>query len=216
MARTTRQSKKLGKGANMANFITIFRVLLIFGAIFLLYNNNTYAYFAALALIAISFSLDGLDGYIARKFNETSKLGAMLDIMSDRIAENALWVTFAVLGWIPISFPLIALTRGFITDGIRSVAMERGLTAFGEASMQSDKFGYFICSSKFSRIAYAIAKVLAFLLFVLIKTPCIQASLVKPLTAIAHWTAFIAIEFCVVRALPVIFESKKLFKKQPE
>ena len=31
--------------------------------------------------------MDGLDGYVARKFNETSKLGAVLDIMGDRIAE---------------------------------------------------------------------------------------------------------------------------------
>lgn len=197
----------------MANFITIFRILLIFGAIFLLYDNRSYSYYAALALVAISFSLDGLDGYVARKFNETSKFGAMLDIMSDRIAENALWVTFAVFGWIPIAFPLIALTRSFVTDGIRSVAMEQGFTAFGETSMQSDKVGYFICSSKFSRIAYAVAKVVAFLLLILVQTPGIQASLLKPLTTIAHVAAVVAIEFCVIRALPVVFESKKLFKK---
>ena len=198
----------------MANFITIFRVLLIFGAIYLLYQGNPYAYIILLASVAISFSLDGLDGYVARKFNESSKFGAMLDIMSDRIVENTLWVTFAVLGWIPVAFPLISLTRGFITDGIRSVAMEQGFTAFGETSMQSDKLGYFICSSKFSRIAYAVVKGAAFLLLILARVPSIPAYLAKPLIIVAGITAVTAIEFCVVRALPVVFESKKLFKNE--
>ena len=196
----------------MAHFITIFRIFLIFISAFLLFKHNFNTYVWALILTVIAFALDGVDGYVARKFNESSKLGAMLDIMSDRIAENTLWVTFAVLGWLPVVFPLISLTRGFITDGIRSVAMEQGFTAFGESSMQSDKIGYFICSSKFSRIAYAVAKLVAFLLMIMAKTPGINPIIGRLLFVTAYFAAIIAIEYCVVRGLPVIFESKKLFK----
>lgn len=198
----------------MANFITIFRIFLIFIASYLLFQHNTASFVWAFLLTATAFSLDGLDGYVARKFNETSKLGAMLDIMSDRIAENVLWVTFAVLGWIPIVFPLISLTRGFITDGIRSVAMTEGFTAFGETSMQQDKVSYFICSSKFMRIAYAVAKVLAFMLIILGKTPGIDKDIAAFLYATGYAAAIFAIVFCVVRGLPVVFESKKLFKSE--
>lgn len=200
----------------MANFITIFRIFLIFISTFLLFKHSSLAYIWALVLTIIAFSLDGVDGYVARKFNETSKLGAMLDIMSDRIAENTLWVTFAVLGWIPIVFPIISLTRGFITDGIRSVAMEQGFTAFGEKSMQSDKIGYFICSSKFSRISYAVAKVVAFILMIIAKTPGLDHDLSVFFFAIAYMAAVFAILFCVVRGLPVVFESKRFFMRQPE
>lgn len=70
------------------------------------------------------------------KFNETSKLGAVLDIMSDRIVENTFWVVFAVFDWLPISYAIIALTRSFVVDSLRSVALEQGYTAFGETSMQ--------------------------------------------------------------------------------
>lgn len=198
----------------MANFITIFRIFLIFISTYLLFHHSFNAYILALILTITAFALDGVDGYVARKFNESSKLGAMLDIMSDRIAENTLWVTFAVLGWVPIAFPIISLTRGFVTDGIRSVAMEQGYTAFGETSMQSDKVGYFICSSKFSRIAYAVAKLIAFLLMIIAKTPGMEIGLSKVLTAVAYLAAIIAIEYCVVRGLPVIFESKKFFKNE--
>ena len=182
----------------------------------MLFKDTSSAYILALILTITAFALDGVDGYVARKFNESSKLGAMLDIMSDRIAENTLWVAFAVLGWVPIVFPLISLTRGFVTDGIRSVAMEQGFSAFGETSMQSDKIGYFICSSKFSRISYAVAKMLAFMLMIIAKTPGLDKDIAVFLSAIAYMAAIFAIMFCLLRGLPVVFESKKFFVKKQE
>lgn len=198
----------------MANLITIFRTLLVFLAVYFLFRHSTVSYLLALLLTIIVFSLDGLDGYVARKFNESSKLGAVLDIMSDRIIENTLWVVFAVLGWLPVVFPLVALTRGFVVDGLRSVAMEKGLTAFGETTMQNDKIGYLICCSKESRISYAVAKVFAFILMIFAKLPIMDYDVSVFLYAIAYMAAVIALIFCVLRGLPVIFESKKLFKQE--
>jgi len=195
----------------MANFITIFRVFLVFISAFLLFKHSSLAYGLALVLTIIAFSLDGLDGYVARKFNESSKLGAVLDIMSDRIVENVYWIVFAVLGWLPVVFPLIVLTRSFVVDSLRSVAMEQGFTAFGEKSMQSDKVGYFICSSKFSRISYAVAKAVAFILMIFAKTPGLDKDISVFLSATAYMAAIFAIMFCILRGLPVVFESKKLF-----
>lgn len=197
----------------MANFITIFRTLLVFIAIYLLFNGNFSDFIWSLALIIVAFILDGVDGWVARKFNESSKLGAVLDIMSDRIVENTLWVALSALGWLPLVFPLIAITRSFTVDSLRSVAMEQGYTAFGETSMQSDKIGYFICSSKFMRIAYAVAKVVAFVFIIVSKIPGLDHDLAKFIYTIAYISAILAIEFCVLRGLPVIFESKKLFQK---
>lgn len=200
----------------MANFITIFRIFLIFISAFLLFQHSSLAYIIALVLVIVAFALDGLDGYVARKLNESSKLGAMLDIMSDRIAENTLWVTFAVLGWIPMVFPIVSLTRGFVVDGIRSVALEQGFTAFGDTSMQNDKIGYFICSSKFMRISYAVVKALAFVLLIVARTPGLDDVISAVLFVIAYVCAMIAIMFCVLRGMPVVFESKKLFTNKPE
>lgn len=195
----------------MANLISIFRVFLVFLAVFLLFIGNSAADVWALILTITAFALDGLDGWVARKFNESSKLGAVLDIMSDRIAENTFWVAFAVLGWLSIVFPIIALTRGFVVDGLRSVAMESGMTAFGDTSMQESKFGYLICCSKFSRIAYAVAKALAFVLIILSKIPEVNIFPHGFLSGLALFLAIVAISFCVLRAVPVVLESKKLF-----
>lgn len=195
----------------MANFITIFRIFIAFIAIYLLFVGNFYGCVWAFGLTALAFALDGVDGYVARKFNESSKLGAMLDIMSDRIVENAFWITFATLGWLPIAFPLIALTRGFITDGLRSVGMEQGYTAFGTTSMQDSNLGHFICCSKFSRAAYAVSKLVAFLFMILAHIPGIKANLADSFGIFAIIFAIIAMEFCVIRGLPVLFASKKFF-----
>lgn len=198
----------------MANFITIFRIFIAFIAVALLFTDSILAYIWAFALTSVAFLLDGVDGYVARKFNESSKLGAMLDIMSDRIVENTFWVTFAVLGWLPIFFPLIALTRGFITDGIRSVALQQGYTAFGDLSMQKSKVGYFICCSNFSRASYAVAKLSAFIMLIVANAPFCHEPVCYKVHLVGYMAAIVAIEFCVIRALPVIFEAKQFFGKE--
>lgn len=197
----------------MANFISIFRIFIMFIAVYLIYTceGNTIAYIWALALTIIAFALDGLDGYVARKFHEESKFGALLDIMGDRIVENTYWILFAVMGWLNILFPLIAITRGFITDTIRSAAMEQGLTPFG---MQVGPVCKFITGSRFMRISYAVAKVLAFILIVAAYTPtCPNSELIL---TIGYWAAVFAIIFCVVRGLPVVLEAKYLFQDKKD
>ena len=195
----------------MANFISIFRIFVMFYAVYLIYTcqGNTSAYLWALILTIIAFALDGVDGYVARKLHEESKFCALLDIMGDRIVENTYWILFAVMGWISILFPLIALTRGFITDTIRSAAMEQGLTPFG---MQVNPICKFITGSRFMRISYAVAKVLAFVLIITAKIPvCPYREIVW---MVGYWAAIFAIIFCVVRGLPVIIEAKYLFEKK--
>ena len=190
----------------MANFISIFRIFVMFVAVYLIYTQigNTQAYIWALILTILAFALDGVDGWVARKFHEESKFGALLDIMGDRIVENTYWILFAVMHWISILFPLIAITRGFITDTIRSAAMEKGLTPFG---MQVNPICKWITGSRFMRIGYAVAKVAAFVLIVAAKIPNIAHA--ELLWAVAYWTAVVAIVLCVVRGLPVLIEAKR-------
>lgn len=198
---------------NIANIVSIVRIFVAYGAIALLYIQTTWAYLLAFILTAIAFSMDGLDGYLARKLNQSSKWGSVLDILGDRIVEVSYWTVFAVLGWISIWFPLVCVARAFTTDGIRSVALSKGYTAFGDTSMQESKIGKFICASRFMRISYAVAKVAAFMLLIVVNTPGIEIWKGLPvLHSITMALAWIAIIFCVVRAIPVIVESGKLFE----
>ena len=194
----------------MANFVSIFRIFIMFYAVYLIYacEGNATAYIWALVLTIIAFALDGVDGFLARLLKEESKFGALLDIMGDRIVENTYWILFAVMGWLNILFPLIAITRGFVTDTIRSAAMEKGFTPFG---MQQNPICKWITGSRFMRISYAVAKVVAFVLIVAAKIPnCPYADITWQ---VGYWAAIFAIVFCVVRGIPVVLEAKYLFKK---
>ena len=199
----------------MANFISIFRIFVAFFAIYLLFINTTWAYVLAFALTVIAFILDGVDGWVARKFNESSQLGSVLDIMGDRIVEASFWIIYATLGWLSPIFPIICVTRAFTTDSLRSVALAQGYTAFGDSSMQSSKIGKFICASRFMRISYAVAKVVAFILIIVAHTPGFEMlPMFSCMNTVAVVFAWIAIIFCVVRGIPVVVESKKLFEKK--
>ncbi len=198
---------------NLANIVSVTRIFVAYVAIACLYVQTTWAYIIALVLTIIAFAMDGLDGYLARKLNQSSEWGSVLDILGDRIVEVSYWIVFAVMGWLNIIFPLICVARAFTTDGIRSVALSKGMTAFGDKTMQSTSWGKFICASRFMRISYAVAKVLAFLLLITVNTPGMElwngTPILHIITMVFAWAAII---FCVVRAIPVVVESPKLFK----
>jgi len=194
----------------MANLITIFRAILAIIVISMLFIQNPTVYWTAFALTIIVIWMDGLDGYVARKFNECSKFGAVLDIIGDRIVENVYWIAFLALGWLPVWIPLVVVVRGLITDGLRSVALEQGYTAFGSSTMMESKIGKFIVASNFSRFSYALFKAFAFTLLI---AAHVQQGYPyqNVVSSIAYISAYISVFFCVVRGLPVVIESKRFF-----
>ena len=194
---------------NSANIVSVSRIFVAFVSLGLLFVNTTSAYIWAIVLAGIAFSMDAVDGYLARKFGQTSQLGAVLDIMGDRIVEAIFWITFAVLGWLSVIFPIICVTRAFVTDGIRSVALTKGMTPFG---MQTTQWGKFICASKFMKTTYAVAKVAAYIILIFAHTPELAQNIAEPALTAGIILAWIAIIFCIVRAIPVVAECGKLFK----
>jgi len=192
----------------VANFISILRTILAFVVIGMLFFQTDKVYWSAFVLTIIVIWMDGLDGYVARKFNECSKFGALLDILSDRIVENAFWITFATIGWIPLWIPLVVMSRGIITDSLRSLALEQGFTAFGSSTMMQSKIGKFIVASNFCRFTYAVCKAVAFALLIAAHVPS-EYALKTAITYVAYGATYISVFFCVARGIPVIIESKR-------
>ncbi len=155
----------------MANLITLIRMILSLIVVGLLCIVDKNVYIACAVLTAIVIWFDGLDGFVARKLNESSKFGALWDIMGDRVVEMVYWIIFATLGWLSVWFPIIVVVRGFITDGLRSVAFEKGYTAFGSSTMMQSKLGKLLVASNLSRGFYAVAKAIAFLFLLIVSIP---------------------------------------------
>ena len=81
---------------NTANIVSVTRIFVAYIAIGCLYMKTTWAYLLAFILTVIAFSMDGLDGYIARKYNQSSEWGSVLDILGDRIVEVSYWMVFGL------------------------------------------------------------------------------------------------------------------------
>ncbi len=194
---------------NVANVITVSRVFLALGTLALLWLPGDTWRWVAFVLTALVIWGDGLDGYFARKLNQTSKLGAMLDIVGDRAVEMAYWIAFSALSWVPVWVPLLYLIRGTFVDAIRQVASEQGFTAFGKTTMMQSGLGKFLVASNFSRFSYAIAKAAAFCLVIAAHTEKCEATAVPE---IAMALVYVSCVFCIIRGLPVLIEGRALLR----
>ena len=89
---------------NLANRITIFRVLLIpFFIACLLYYSESKDFFrlAALAIFAVATITDAIDGGIARSRGQITDLGTILDPIADKLLISSAFISLAILKNIP-------------------------------------------------------------------------------------------------------------------
>ena len=193
----------------MANLVSLIRTLLAILVIALLFRPSYAVYLTCFILTIVVISMDALDGWLARKLNESSKAGAVIDILGDRVVEQIYWVTFLALGWLPLWVPLVVIVRGILVDGLRSVALEQGYTAFGTTSMQQGKLAKLLVASNFSRTTYAVAKAAAFAFLILGHTPQLQDNAATIITQVGLGCTWISVAFCVVRGLPVLIEGRR-------
>lgn len=211
----------------MANLLTILRMILAVLAIELLFTGRPDFAIASVFITLFVIILDGLDGYVARALNETSKFGSVFDILGDRVVENLYWIAFAVIGWVGVWVPLVVVTRGILTDGLRSIALSQGYTAFGSSTMMQNKFCHFLTASRFSRAVYGVAKTLVFLMLIIANIPNLEyfnfmtvesyvyfLKIQPNLILTADILVYITVGMCVIRGIPVIFESKRFIKDE--
>jgi cardiolipin synthase len=83
---------------HLPNFICLVRIVLIWPTIDALYAGR---YWTALILVAVCAISDGLDGWLAKRFNWTSHLGKLLDPLADKLLLVALFLTSAWMNLLP-------------------------------------------------------------------------------------------------------------------
>ena len=111
----------------IANYVTLARILLVpISIVLLLFGINGLA---ALVFIILSFS-DAIDGYIARRYNQISEFGKLIDPLADKILVISLLIALVGLGKAS-SVPVILLVvRELLVSAIRtSVAKDGGILA---------------------------------------------------------------------------------------
>src|ERR1700736_2636540 len=83
---------------HLPNIICLVRIALVWPIVVAL---NEGQFLIALALFMVAGLSDGLDGYLAKRFNWTSDLGKLLDPMADKLLLVTVFVESAWLGLVP-------------------------------------------------------------------------------------------------------------------
>lgn len=96
--------------AHIPNIITVLRIFLVVPTAWLLFEMR---YLEAFVLMVIAGVSDALDGFLARRFNWMSKLGATLDPLADKLLVAVMFIIFTVQGHVPLWVAIIVLVRDF-------------------------------------------------------------------------------------------------------
>lgn len=94
---------------------------------FLPYNNMIINAVLAFLFVALSFT-DFLDGYFARKYNQTSQLGAALDHIADKFLTTSTLIALLTVHKIYFFWVIIFIGRDLFIMGLRLIALEHGFT----------------------------------------------------------------------------------------
>ena len=190
------------------NLLIAARVALAFVAAALLLADSAAAAVAAVVLIVVVIAMDALDGIAARRLGLASNVGGILDITADRIVEHVLWITFAVAHVVVPWVPLVVMTRSFLVDAVRGLALVQGRTAFGAESMARSPLTRFLTSSRTMRNLYGLAKVVAFVLLGLVVASGRAGVEAGGLELVATISVVVAVALCLLRGLPVLADAR--------
>lgn len=107
---------------NLANKITLARVLMIPVFLILMLVDFPYHMAWALVIFVLASLTDHLDGHIARKYNMITDFGKFMDPLADKLLVTAAFVVFVQLGKIDAWIVFVILAREFAVTGLRSLA----------------------------------------------------------------------------------------------
>ena len=129
---------------NLPNRITISRIILSIILLVLLifpfykvgYEFPTYVlgngkvildlkYIIAGVLFLVAASTDFLDGYLARKNNQVTDFGKVLDAIADKMLVNGVLIILAVESQISVIVPVVIVIRDIAVDSIKMIAGQK-------------------------------------------------------------------------------------------
>lgn len=106
-------------------FLSCLRIVLAFIIMFLMTLPGHFSKCWALACFALASLTDWLDGYWARRFKQTSALGALLDPIADKILVIGIFSVGALLRTVPVWMVLVIAGREILITWIRMVAASK-------------------------------------------------------------------------------------------
>jgi CDP-diacylglycerol--glycerol-3-phosphate 3-phosphatidyltransferase len=118
---------------NLANRITLARMALI--PLFMFFFLNQQGLMVAVFIFALAAGTDKLDGYIARKYNQVTRLGKLLDPLADKLLIGTALIMMVQVNMISSWIAVIIIAREIGITALRMAAAEQGI------ALAADRYG---------------------------------------------------------------------------
>lgn len=120
---------------NLANKLTLARILGVPVIILLLYFPSKIACLCAMIVFIVASLTDMFDGLVARRMGMVTNFGKFLDPLADKILVGSVLIMLVELGWVPAWVVIIIIARETTVTGLRAVASDMGIV------LAADRYG---------------------------------------------------------------------------
>jgi CDP-diacylglycerol--glycerol-3-phosphate 3-phosphatidyltransferase len=112
---------------NLPNILSIIRILLVPPLVVVLLTKIPDKEWWGLGLFLLAALMDFLDGYLARRRKQVTRLGTLLDPAADKILMSAAFISLVELGLAPAWMVVVIIAREFAVSSLRTFASAEGL-----------------------------------------------------------------------------------------
>lgn len=119
---------------SLANKLTILRIILAFVFMGLLFIPNVLSKILALVIFILASLTDFFDGYIARRKQQVSDFGILMDPIADKILVLGAFLSFVQLHLVLAWMVMIILARELVITGLRVFALTKKKVLKAEAA----------------------------------------------------------------------------------
>ncbi len=110
-----------------ANVITVARIVMIPVVVAFMFTPAPWAGWTAMVIFVIAGISDLVDGWLARRYQQVSVIGAFLDPLADKLMVMAVMVMLIPHGRIPAWLVVVLLARELVITGLRGIASAEGV-----------------------------------------------------------------------------------------
>ena len=120
---------------NLPNWLTVTRIFLVPLVVVIILTKPQFQIAGAhidnetlgVVVFLLASLTDFLDGYLARRRNEVTTLGKLLDPIADKLLMSAAFISLVEVGVAPAWMVVIVVGREFAVTGLRNIAISQGI-----------------------------------------------------------------------------------------
>jgi len=117
---------------NLPNRLTVARLYLCAALVIALEMEGPYRGTCAIVFFSLASITDWLDGYLARKWNQITDFGKLMDPLADKVLVSTAFIGLLSNALLPVWFVVAVITREFLVTGLRMLAASKGIILAAE------------------------------------------------------------------------------------